>query len=998
MPVELNTFRNAVEHVHDDSFVRMSRSRPGEIVNYGTSFLGRKLGWYRHGTVAQNQDIREQLYMALEKQAGSSVQADTLERIRVLLGINEEGKSTKVTQLTAREVKQIFTDVDTDNANYQARKNLSKALGKEYSHPELTAIIERHLKLGDPKESIKPLTEEAQKALLAELKTAGIAIYAKEKAELDLPEISEILTLAKYSDSIDTILKTMVQASQEGKVSKAALQSALVKINESRAYSMRPQIEAKLQQALDQLKAETGVEYTEEGKNALLNNLLDSIKRIAHKEPKLIRDTSILNDAIDEKIGQLIQQRRTMIDAIQQSDPKLDPMIEKGLLDIVIKDIKFNQPKVAFVMAKHFAMAGDLFEYSREPNPTITGFLEKLESWEEHYDAAHKETKAVFEGDFGGDDLQRINDWLVTLAKSCYKSKYGTEPQMNAKLKQLLERFVSELTFVQEHPKAGMKDLSQTYAYSPNYVDDVRFVHFFRVAESFAEVFDPDLQINPPMAEKLSDEVGDHLVKTGNIARRYPDPLGKVIDVKLGSAFMDTFMKDFEKYTNQSDNDSLTDYTQLFQATTVDLNRPGIGLKLNGKTISISGKSGMEGKGLADIQQFFEEDKKFGINAARVLCGVLHQGTAINCTKSLFTTGEACGGMFGQINSYALEFNVTRKGDGQYAIDFKYDLIPSMSTLPNGETRIFDQNRSRASFEGSLSLIIDPKTEMASFKFAGAPKFHSELHKTDFSQDEHNSVFTVSDPETYELIGNDILLTPELASDAHLKQMLVATPKDNAAIFDYVKDKIITPQDKNVLYALGLTANHIERLTYGLHPEARLTKALMVRLTGPDRAEREKAFNELKAFCQKLADAGWQESLDLDIDDMALATVGGLKVDTSILEDSELAITRAYIKSSHDVEVRTLPEALASGNKQRVAFAKARLAVAIPEARRAMGVDLLKTLAGKFTKDEIETLRTAPDQARIKKYLENIVLKNSDVEPSVQALKSYVEAVKILNA
>lgn len=998
MPVNLNTFKNAVQNVHNDSFVRMSESRPGTIVNYGTNLLGRKLGWYRHGTVAQNQGVREQLYQALEKE-GSKVQSETLRRIRGQLGIDAQGKSTVTTQMTAREVRQILSVIETDNANAKARSDFAHELSNNgYAHQSLKDLVSRRLGLDQPAEIIKPLTEEDKRAILEEVKQAGLAFYAKAKAELNLPDIETLRQWVSDEDMFNMLSSRLTKAATEGKIPQSGFKVVIGNLNEQRVFSMKEQIRGKVNQALAQLTAETGVDCSGMTE-AILEPVVDKVRHQSNAATAVITDLSSLDSTIDENIAKVVQKRKVFIESIRTMEPKLDPVLENGMLELAKNDLNFRSSAVVAVLAKNISMVRDLYEFSRVEHPTMPEFLNNLDNWDVKFAQATAECRKLDE-EFGGDDLQRVNDWLVFLGRHCYKAKYGSEPQMNEEMKHLLDRFISEVTFIQQNPDAGMKQQDRFCAYSPEFADDIKCARYIKLAEACAKAFGQNTDYEPVPAEGLSLDVGNLMGRRGDVARRYPNPYGKVIDQNLGSAFKDTFLSMFESYVNNSDNDSMTNYDEMFKSSSCDLGRSGIGLNLGGKVISYAGKIGMEGDGIADIKKYFEEDEKFGLSSARVLSGIFDQGMALNCTKALLETGEACGGTFGQISSYALNINVTRREEGNYLLNVSYDLVPALHAYKTGKPAYLDQNRSRVSFNFSLSLKIDAATSIASLKFTGDAKIHAELHKLEFNTEEFSKIISLEDLETGGKLGDAVMTSPELAGDAHLKELLAQKTDETESeeLFEYVKSKAISGREMNALYALGLDKGYIELLMYGLNPQARLTKQLMVRLTGNDRAEREKAFNELKALCQKVADAGWREAPELDIKDMALATVGGLNMDSGTLNLSELMITRNFLKSSQDEELRTLIDALASGSTQRVAFAKARLTVAVEEARRAMGVDLLKTLDGKFLNDDIELLKTAPDQERIKRYLENIVMKNDDMDASIQALKSYVATVKILNA
>lgn len=997
MPIDLNAFRTAVEHVHNDSFVRMSDQRPGEIVNFGTNLLGRKLGWYHHGTAVQNQDVREQLFRALQGE-GEKVQAGTLEQIRLQLGINAQGKSSLTSQLTAREVRMILSAVTSGSENVKARQKLASELGREYNHPDLKDLIARRLCLADSAVAVMPLTDVDKMALQNELKHAGITLFDTMKKQLRLPDMVTLQALITDDKKIAKIREQLNAASFAGKFSRQELIILKGEINEAIVMARKAQAEAKLQQALDSLKAETGVDCSA-GKKAMLDDVIERTQKTCRGMAQVIQDNSVIDKAFDEVVAKIVQTRKVMIEGILQADPKLDPTVEKGLLEIAVSDLNFNQPAVALVLPKYISMAGELFEYSRDPKPTMTGFLDKMTIWEDMFDRAATECRAVFKGDFGGNDLQHVSDWLVRLARIGYRAKYGENVKMGEPMKHLLERLCAELKYFQENPEAGA-DLSKPYAYSDNYARFQGGLHFFTFAEACVHAFESDANLNPKSADSLSDEVGDFMVRSGSVVRRHSNPFGNVIDDHLGTLFQDTLLKDYLTAIFRSTKSSLVNYADIFRPTIRDLGRKGYSLTLGDKTIALADEGILKESGLNDIKAFFEQDTKGGINAARVLGDFLSQALPLSCIKAMGASGEGCGGIISSLGAYAVKLNVTRDGDGHYLIDFKYDLIPSMyMETPTSVPVDLDQTRSRISFDFTLELSIDENDKAARIDFQRGAHVHTELHKTQFTPAEVITINCLRDGDTGKTIVKQMLSCPELASDAHLKQMLGAERRDDQAIFDYVKDKIITGTDMNVLFALGLNEHQIDYLILGLHPEARLTKALMKRLTGPDAAERQAAYDELRGLCRKLAEAGWQKMTEFnDIDDMALVTVGGLKVDEGKVENSELFIVHDYIKSSPVDAVRAIPRGLSSGDAQQVAAAKAQLAAIVPEARRAMGVDLLRTLDGAFSPDDIEMLRTAPDQPRVAGYLENIVLKNDEMEPSIQVLKTYIEALKIMNS
>ncbi|GEM_PF-2780205 len=990
MPVTLNTFKSAVQNANEDSFIRMSGSRPGEIVNYGKTLLGRKLGWYRHGTIEQNREVREQLFAALQGE-GEKVQAQTLERLRVTLGINEQGQSTKTTQLTAREIKQIIDLVDTDNANVQARRTFANELQQKF--PEQQEKISELLGLENPEKMLHPLTEENKTNIRHDLKKNGTEAFTTLFTSMRLPPPEDLdkLTLAPYQ--ITYYKKVLVDGAMKGEFKKSDLNSLKANINASRVKSQKNPAEPQLLEAINKLKTETGVDVTASKDELMKLVVLDACPK-ANKESHVLTDPDEINALIKSSIETVINKRKELIVGIQNADPKLDPTMAKGLLQLVATDTSLKKASLALCIPHFVSAITDFMEYASSPNPNKEVFAEKLRNLDLAFDVAMKTCREKVGADkFGADDSASLNGWIINLALFCFKEKHGHDPQMDSTLVQVVKQLRADTLYMSANAEEG-SDISKPYAYSRDYALIEGTAHFVNLTDSIDRIFHIGLEKeNLPPSDGISQDSAEIMVSTEGIARRYSEPFGKVIDQKLSSLFQETILTELSTNGRYSTNEALTDYHEMFAPVIRDLKRGGISLKLGDTVVWYTEQDGMEENAIEKIKAFFDQDATMGLNAARVLGTVLNQTLPNDCLKTLNNTGEGCGGFFTQIKSYAATLNVTRNANGDYSIAFKYDAKPGMRTDREGNLVNLNQGQTHLSFNFKLRLFIDPTSKQAVFQMPmQEAKLHAEIHKSKFTPEETRKIVQLRHPQTNVFLGDQILACPELYGDEQLKALLAPEPPNQQAICDYLKDKILTDTDYDALAAIGMTPMQIKQLSTGLLPGVRLTKALVLRLTGNDASDRQAAFEEIKRLCQRLVDEGWQESAELgDVYDQTLATVGGMKANSK-----DLGIVRAYIKASQDVGIQTIPRMLASGDEMLVNEAKERLAEIIPQARRAQGVDLLKTFPNQFTHEDIKILREAPDQERVGRHMEAIALRKSEMEASILSLQTYVQALRIM--
>lgn len=987
MPIDLNTFRNAVQNVHNDSFVRMSGRDPEKIVNYGTSLLGRVLGWYRHGTAVQNQDVREKLFEALQGE-GDKIQAGTIEKIRSQLGIDAGGRSSNVTQLSAREVKQIFASVDADNANFKARKDfaaeLSKTFGGQYFRDAATAA----LGLNDPNKRIMTLDEHEKNAVLHEMRQKGIEAYDDAKRTLNLPSIPELDAMIPDAETRATVTEKLKLSSMEGKVSPQALIIVKGDINVAQLNKRLPEIEARLQAALAQLSQDSGKDCS-----ALQTPFKDKLMKKLIFEARTMRtvtrDPAVFTDAIERNLAEMIRRPQEMFRKIQEAEPPFAPAIKAGMLELVSKDPTFNNFEMAKVMADFADEALGVLEYSREPQQTLAGLLEKISGMEHKYDLCARAANERLGNALSGEDLQSLSNRLGSLSRSIYQAKYGEKPQLSDQTRNLMMRFMSEMDYLLDASDKG-NEYGAKYCYSQDAIEGRDGLsHLSTMMGGAYDAFGLGNETpEVPKANGISDDIGDYLVDIGLVGRREENPYGKVIEQKLGSLFQKSILDNMQGIFDNSTNESMTDYSAMYGQVLMDLNRVGIGMKM-GDDIKVKVAEDHNTPAIADIQRFFEADQKNGINAARVISGIVHQGLAADFLIELCNTGEACGGMFDRMGAFALNFDVSRLPNGHYAVDVKYDCVPVCHTMPGQEPVMLDQSRSRLSLKFTMEIGIDPEYKNATVEFSRKPEIRSELYKTVLSDVEYQNVVGYHDPDTKISYDDEIYTNGEVMSDPAFKDVIARVDSNPRAVKEYLDGKIINHRDEEALYATGIDSDVIKKLLYGLHPEAKLTKDLMNRLTGKNRAEREQAFEELKGLYQILVDAELAEERELNLNDMALVTVGGLKMERGAFKNSELAITLAYIKSSDDRGVRELPEALNSNSTQRIALAKAFLPTVVADARRALGLDLLSNLVeAPFSGLDVAALKGAPDMDNVMRHLENVVLKNESMESSLAYLRN----------
>ncbi len=990
MPVTLNTFKNAVQNADADSFIRMSGSRPGEIVNYGTCWLFRKLGWYTHGTATQNRQVREQLFAVLQGE-GQNVQAQTLERIRQQLHIDASGNSDVTTQLTAREIKRILDDVVTDNANVQARKAFAVELQNQFPKGLGGKIIEL-LGLNNPEKMLQPLTEEDKVAIRGELQKKGKKEFMDIFADLHIPDFGTLERLPLDARDLKRYKEWLTEGAMKGQFSESTLNILVTNVNSAMAKAQESQAEEKLLAAFAQLQAETGVDVTAL-KDDLLKQVLRSASSAASMEANVVSTPMRISELIDASIANVVSKRKALITGIQNANPKLDPIMKDGLLKLAATDPSLKKAPVALCIPEFASPLCELMEYVESPNPSKEGFVQKLHAWDMSFTDAVRTLRERVHEEVGPDDMYSLNQWMTKLALFWFEKKYGKAPEMDATLVPFIKQLRADSIYMSSgHFDAGA-DLSKPYAYSEVYAQMDGAGHFITLTTNIGEIFHIKLNDeNLPQSNGLSQDSAEFMAMTGNgMAKRYPDPYGKVIDQQLGSLFQEVLKDNLELQRRRSVNEALTDYSKMFASVLTDQKRCGLGLKLGDTVISYARVADLEENALEKIQAFFEQDATLGINAARVLSGIVNQTMLNNSLLTLKKTGEGCGMVVGP--NYAMTLNVTRRAEGNYVIEVKYDLVPKRQGKNEENLVNLNQSQSHFSLAFKVFLSVDGENKQASLEVSSlGTKLHAEVHKSKFTEAELGKISWLTEPGTESYLENQILSCPGLDEDAHLKELLASDVLNQQAIFDYLKDKILTDSDTELLVALGMTIPQIRDLSTELLPGARLTKELVLRLRGDDATDRQAAFDELKGLCQRLVDAGWQKSVGLvSVYDQALTTVGGLKTNSK-----NLGIVRAFIHASEDEDIRNIPYVLATGDETSVNMAKERLMAAITQARRALGVDLLKTLSGKFSSEEIQMLRAAPDQGRVRRYMEAIVLENGDMDTMIEALKAYVKVLKFM--
>lgn len=994
MPIDLNTFRNAVANANNDSFIRMSGSRPGEIVNYGTSFLGRVFGWYRHGTVEQNQDIREKLYHALEGE-GSKIQAGTLESIRFQLGIDAQGKSVLVNQLTAREVKIILADIEKGNANAKTRQDFLNELSHELRDSFFTDKAANMLGLNDPMKRIEPLTDEEKNAIRHELKKAGLAAFDSAKNTLQLPSIPELRTMISDQAVLNSVEERYKLASMEGKVAPTALTIVKGDINAAQMRQRFPEIETRLHAAIEQLSRDTGedcsaLEATFKAK------LLKKIETDARSVATVIRDPARFDTtAINQSITNFIHEHQEIIQRIKDANPPFTPAVKKGLLELATTDLQFVNFEMAKGLAEFANYATDLFEYSNDPNPTMADFLTRAQEMEHRYDNCAKTVAARLGAGLNGEDLQALSNRLASLSRTIYREAHGTAPHLSAPLRKFIMRFMSEMQYLLDNSDQGT-DPAKKYCYSKEEVEGRDGVtHFCHMMAGCFAAFAENQEVQTvPTAQGLSDDISDFLVEAGLLGKRIENPYGKVIDQKLGSLFQHSVLEKYQSDLEKSTDDTMTDYQEMFEQVAKDLTRSGTSMKLGGNVISRIDGTHIIG-GIDAIRQFFEADPNFGINAARVISTIAHQGLLGEVLASINSTGEASGGYFQQMAAFTYDVDINRMDNGHYSIKVQYTTIPEAQLTFDGNITPLDPSRTRISMDFTLELGFHPQYKIASMEFSEKPRIHAELYKSILSLEEFNNVNDYHDPENGFSYTSEIYSNQQIMSDPTFKTLMAKVERNPGAVTEYLKGKIIDHKDEDVLFALGFDSRLIQDMCFGIHPEARLTKDLMVRLTGKDRTAREIAFNELTALYQKHVDSGWALPKEFDLDDMALATVGGLTITPGAVNNTDFAITRKYIKNSQDPQVRGLPAALNSTSTQRVALAKAFLQTVIIDARRALGLGLLRRLPNNsLLEEEVDALKKAPNMDVVQQHLENIILRNEKMDASLSALKNMAIALK----
>lgn len=931
MPIDLNGLRATVAGANDESYIRMSSRDPERIVNYGKSFLVRKLNLYTHGTAEQNMNIREQFYNALQGD-GNRIQEETLRAIREQLGINEQGTAVNRGQLKVRTIKQVFSTIDKEKANYQARKDFLKELkGLGFNNEYFTERASSYLGLNDDAECVKPLEEYEKQKIIMDMRKDGRALFDELKTNLGIPDLAEIKKIVGNENDLNEINITFTQGQMGGIVSARGMNLLKNQINTEIANSLAPKISQRLDVALEHIWQETGKDCTKL-KDAMLNKVLTSMQDAVKEEQKVITDMTKWNAIIDDKINSIATNRIALIKGVAEMGTLLKPAAWKGFMELATQNFNFRKLDAVKGLAKFTDIYMGILEYSHEENPTMKGVIDIARKYKRDFNKASAAMNEVLKGEFGGDDTGNLTDWLSVLSKNEYMEKYHKSPELKEPLKNLMQRYLDEIEYLSDNKKESQKAKDQRFYFSKSTTSDFVLNSFAQNTIFMCKSFGITIEPNSNAVKGVSEDVGNFLYEEGIAGKRESDPYDKVIHQKLGSLFQRSFVSEYKKMLKADYKRDVDDYAKMFDSVGRDMERTAVGLQLGDHVVSKVGTKTMEG-GFKAIEDFFEADKSFGKRSARIVSGIVHQGLVGHLLRALNETGEACGGGITEFTTKALDIKVDRIADGKYTINVNYEAVPESIVKDDGKMQKLDLSRSKFSFNTRLLLELQPKIRLTCDEKV-PPELRCELYKQPYTTKELELISDYCDKKTCGYDFNDAILSNQyLSNDEKFKSLLANVKDDPTPLVDYLNEKVINQRDVDALRAIGLNKVHIRHLMFGLNPEARLTKELMNRLLGNNRTVREEAFAEIKQLCQKIVDKGWHYPVELSIDDLPLVKYGGLRMDKENNEECELTIVRDNIKKSNEIEIGAVLDAFNSNSTQRIAFAKMTLANFVKDLR-----------------------------------------------------------------
>lgn len=850
--ITLDTFRASVQNYKegDNSFVRMSRSKEGQLTKYCTGSF-----FETHRNFASDDEIavvREQFYQALSREG---VAGSALEQIRNQFGLDRNGKfnSQVHNDLSCREVKAVLQMADGFAVSREA---FALQLEKEgYRDAAVKAFIANRLGLDNPATAKMPCTEDDKKAFMVELKKECRRLFDAKAQEVGMPNAD---TLVIMTNDIDFMNKVMKKINDERNNYKGGNVGPLRgDVNKMLAEKRM----AVWQEKATEKVAELSAKYRDCSVMvaSLMKKAKDSVIEAARKLSGPMEDFQRMDAIFDAFLDKFIKKATPMLDRIASVQPPFGEEQIEALRNMVFTEAKFRNPAHVDLYSKNREMLQPLLELSLKPNPTMDEFMKIYSNVQRSFDMQLKELQDLDPG-YGGDDMFMTYDQTFALALAVFKDKHHSEPVVSEGVRNLFERYKGELKYLGEHLDDGVLP-QNPLKYTHKDADYVVYCQAQNL-KAYASYLGMEELSAVEDVHGLSPAVVDFLGDYGILSN---DPRNKPLDCELGQNFQTFLLEQLNRIFTIPQNVDELEPEELLDKSLRDLTRSGTSWKLGGEFVARS--YDFEGKGLSQrCMEFFDKDKLNGRKAACLLGNLLNQsmfGTieVIRKTKGILFAKDKV------ISSTNNDFAVNRNEDGSYDIRFNFiGKVQSLYDLVDGKAVVYplDQTRSELRYDIHLTLSFDDKGKQH-FAFAETPTMKGGFYASTLTNDETQLLQNLKDPETGDNIGEYAFYDPSIIHDAYLLELLKA--KNTPKIVDLLKSNTLTKRHAQQLENMGLPPSLAEHLLKRMLPAERyLDRLLMNRLTDRDREVRLQAAVELKEACRPYIEKEWCEDFDINVD------------------------------------------------------------------------------------------------------------------------------------
>ncbi len=980
MPINLDAFRASVQNyaIGDNSFVRLSRSKEGQVTKYGNKFWETRRNYATDAEVAS---VREQFFGALQNEG---VAGATLEKIRRQFGLDGNGKSCApvAKDLSSREIHAVLNMADTYLASREA---FARQLEKEgYRNADVKDFISNRLGLSDPAQAKLPVTQEEKEQFRSKLKKECQRLFDVRAKELGIPSADALVMLTGDLNLSNSIQKKIKSLREKGNFDSDSVVTLKADINEQIAKSRLNTWENTAAHRIAELTPKHG------DCSAILASLMkkaqDAICHDARKYPTCLENFTELDARFDDLLTKFLNKATPMLDKLNTIQPSFGEEQTKAIRNMIFTETKFRNPKVLEIYSELREMMLPLMELSQKPKPSMDDFMKVFGGTQLSIDKLVETMKAL-DPEYGGDDIFVTYDQIFELGKATYKDKYHTDPQISADVKRLMERYQGQLEYLQNHLDDG-DNPQNPLRYTRN---DAEYVSFSQLEQlnAFSRYLNIG-ELNP--AENITSLEKPVVDFLNDYGIQHRDIRNKSLDRPLGSNFQNFLLKKLNEKAVVPQNLKDAEPAKLLNLSVHDLVRTGCSWKLGGNYIARS--YDVNGENLHEnMMAFFEQDKLHGREAAAILGKLLNQAMPgivdeVRRNSGVFFAEQL------MMPLHSLEFEVNRNPDGSYDIRYtNLNQVQAILTKPNANApqtlQPLDRTRSNCNYQFHLTLSFDANNK-PSFSFAENPTLKGALYASPLTFEETNALENLTDPATGENLGQYALYDPEILNNPQLKKLLQTN--DTTGLVALLKGKTVTERDANCLQAMGLNDALVKSLLQRMLPaENYLDKALMKRLLDRNSTVRKQAAAELKELCRPYIEKGWIDDFDITPDMALLLQDKELNQKNFNKPFSDFNLLKSAMAASNSEAVRKIPQAIAYGDYNEFQDAQAMMKEILQNARRNAGLNCLQ--AHDFSANTITLLASSPNKRTVDSLMEHIYAHDENWQDAIQALHTHLEAL-----